>query len=148
VLDRTPPPGERGGRVNGGYAGLSLRLVNLQAREAVTTAGPVAWNADDRFRAKAAAFDYAGVLEGQEVGVAILDHPGNLHAPSPWYAIRSPAMAFVNPAVLCDRVLRLPAGASLALRYRVSVHPGRWDQARLAAAQAGYAAGPTPREDP
>jgi hypothetical protein len=148
VLDRTPPPGEPGCRVNGGYAGLSLRLVNLQARAAVTTAGPVVWNADDRFRTKAAAFDYAGALDGQEVGIAILDHPGNLHAPSPWYAICSAAMTFVNPAVLCDGVLRLQAGASFPLRYRVCVHPGRWDVARLTAAQVGYAAASPSREDP
>ena len=34
-LDRTPLPHEPGGRVYGGYAGLSLRLVNLDDRAAV-----------------------------------------------------------------------------------------------------------------
>lgn len=138
VLDRTPPPGAPGGKANGGYAGLSLRLPNLQARQAVTTAGPVVWNKDDRFRTKAAAMEYDGVLAGEPVGVAILDHASNLNAPSPWYAIRSKAMTFFTPAVICDGAEHLASGAGFTLRYRVVVHPGRWDAARLAAAQAEY----------
>jgi hypothetical protein len=138
VLDRTPLPGEPGGQISGGYAGLSLRLVNLEAREATTTSGPAAWNPDDRFRTKAAAMEYDGLLDGQEVGIAILAHVANLNAPSPWYAIRSKAMTFFTPAVLCHGAHRLRAGEHFRLRYRVCVHPGRWDAAQLAAALAEY----------
>jgi hypothetical protein len=138
VLDRTPLPGEPRGQVSGGYAGLSLRMVNLELRQAVTTAGAVEWNQDDRFRTRATAMEYDGVLADQEVGVAILDHPGNLNAPTPWYAIRSKAMTFFTPAVICHGPHRLAKGERFRLRYRVCVHPGRWDAARLAAAAADY----------
>lgn len=140
LFDRTPPPGAPNGRANGGYAGLSLRLANLGERQAVTSNGAVVWNKDDRFRTKAPAMEYDGVLDGREVGAAILDHPDNLNAPTPWYAIHNKAMTFFTPAVICDQPHRLPAGERLRLRYRVCLHPGRWDAERLAAAHAVYAA--------
>jgi L-alanine-DL-glutamate epimerase-like enolase superfamily enzyme len=136
VLDRTPPPGQPGAKVFGGYAGLSLRLAQLEERGAATEGGPVTFNEQDRFRGNAAAFDYHGSLGGRPVGVAVLDHTENLPhpdlAPTPWYAIRSGAMSFVNAAVLCWQPLELARGDGFTLRYRVLVHPGRWDAARLA----------------
>lgn len=147
VLDRTPVPGEPGGRAHGGYAGLSLRLVDFEQREAVTTDGAVVWNDAERFRGRATAMEYDGLLAGEPVGVAILDHHENLNAPSPWYAIRSRAMTFFTPAVLCLGPQRLRAGDRLRLRYRVCVHPGRWYQQQLAAAATGYSAGTATHED-
>lgn len=131
VLDRTPLPGEPRGQPHGGYAGLSLRLADLADRGAVTAEGPVAWNAQDRFRGRSAAFDYHGTLRGAPAGVAILAHAHNLNAPSPWYAIRSRAMTFFTPAVLCYGPHTLARGDTFVLRYRVCVHPGAWDVARL-----------------
>lgn len=139
-LGRTPPPGEAGGQVNGGYAGLAVRLVNLNAREVVSTDGPVAWNASDRARCVAAGFDYGGVLDGFACGIAVLDHPANPRAPSAWYAVRTGAMSFFNAALLVPGVILLGEGDELRLRYRVIVHPGRWDAARLQQAVAEYAA--------
>ncbi|MCA8976385.1 MAG: PmoA family protein, partial [Planctomycetes bacterium] len=143
-LDRTPLPGEPGGKVFGGYAGLSLRLVQLEDRDAVTDAGPVEWNAQHRHRGQARAFDYRGRLQDQEVGIAILDHADNPRTPSPWYAIRSPQMSFFTPAVLCNGPHAMAAGERLRLRYRVIVHPHRWSAVRLDAALAAYAT-PNPR---
>jgi len=143
VLDRTPMPGEPKGQANGGYAGLALRLAKFDARDAATEAGPVTWNEHDRTRPRAAGFEYGGLLGGREVGVAILDHPDNPGAPSAWYAVRNASMTFCNAAVLAPAPRRLAAGERFTLRYRVCVHPGRWDAARLATAIAGYP-GPTP----
>lgn len=138
TLDRTPLPHEPGGKPFGGYAGLSLRLRQLDARDALTTAGAVAWNDADRFRGDADAFEYRGAIAGKDVAIAILAHPQNLRSPSPWYAIRSSAMSFVTPAVLCHGKLELDAGATFTLRYRILVHPGRWSPDQLAAAHAAY----------
>ncbi len=138
VLDRTPPPGEPDGRPNGGSAGLSLRLVNLADRAATTSEGPVAWNANERGRCVARAFDYSGTLDGAALGVAVLEHHANLNSPTAWYAIRSATMSFVTPAVLVSRPHAMRRGESFALRYRVIVHPGRWDAARLREALAEY----------
>jgi hypothetical protein len=40
-------------------------------------------------------------------------------------------MSFFSPAVICYGPHTLPAGAVMTLRYRVIVHPGRWDRRRL-----------------
>jgi type 1 glutamine amidotransferase len=132
VLDRTPLPGEPGGQVWGGYSGLSLRLAqDLTDREPMTSDGPVASWSEDRYRGRHAAVDYSGLVDGRPVGIAILDHPGNPRSPSPWYVIRSAEMSFFTPALLCYGPLALHPGETLVLRYRVIVHPGRWDAKRL-----------------
>ncbi|MCP3920164.1 MAG: hypothetical protein GY711_31955 [bacterium] len=131
VLDRTPLPSEPGGRAYGGYAGLSLRLVQLEDRAAATAEGPVTFNAQERFRGRASAFDYHGALDGSAAGIAVLAHPDNLNAPSPWYAIRSGHMSFFSPAVICYGKHEMRRGDGITLRYRVLVHPGRWRAERL-----------------
>ena len=132
VLDRTPLEGEPGGQAWGGYAGLSIRLTQALAdRRADSTSGPVEFNRDARHRSKAWAMDYSGVIDGREGGVAVCDHPDNLHHPTPWYVIRADPMSFFTPAVLCYGPHTLEASRSFTLRYRVLVHPGRWDADRL-----------------
>ena len=130
-LDRTPLPGEPEGQLWGGYAGLSLRLTQLEERAAASAEGPVVFNAQERHRGRSMAFDYNGELAGQAVGVAILDHEHNLNSPTPWYAIRSGHMSFFTPAVICYTPHELRRGDGFTLRYRVLVHHGRWDAARL-----------------
>jgi type 1 glutamine amidotransferase len=132
VLDRTPLPGEPGGQVWGGYSGLSFRLAkDLVERQVMSGDGPVLEFKDDRHRGKHAAVDYSGLINGRPVGAAILDHPENPRAPTPWYVIRSAEMSFFSPALICFGPLTLPSGQRLTLRYRVFIHEGRWDAARL-----------------
>lgn len=138
VLDRTPLPHEPGGQVFGGYAGLSMRFVReLEDRQAVTTEETATWT-QDRYRAKASGLDYSGQIGGQEMGIAILDHPENLNAPSPWYAINGEPMHYFSPAVICYGPHRMKAGETLRLRYRVLIHPGRLSQGQLRAAVVHY----------
>ena len=132
VLDRTPLPNEPGGEVYGGYAGLSVRLAKeLTKREATSNQGPVEFSPQNRFRGKASVMDYAGEIAGQELGIAICDHPQNLNHPSPWYAIRSNVMSYFSPAVICYAPHTLKPGESFTLRYRVIVHRDKWDAKRL-----------------
>lgn len=133
-LDRTPLPGEPGGQTFGGYAGLSVRFAGeLTERQAATSEGPVEFNPQSRYRGKASAMDYNGLIDGRPVGVAVCDHPENLNHPTPWYAIRSKPMSYFSPAVICYGPHTLEAGRSFTLRYRVLVHPERWDARRLTA---------------
>jgi methane monooxygenase PmoA-like len=75
--------------------------------------------------------DYYGRVNGEDVGVAILDHPQNLRAPSYWHA-RAYGLLAANPFGVTffthDRRRRgaytIPAGSSLTLRYRVMIHHG------------------------
>ena len=139
LLDRTPLPGEPEGQVWGGYAGLSLRLADgLSDREVMTSDGPVSIWTDDRYRGRHAALDYSGLADGIPVGIAILNHPTNPRSPTPWYVIRSAEMSFFTPALLCYGPLALRRGETIVLRYRVLIHPGRWDEGRLRSESARY----------
>lgn len=131
TFDRTPLVGETGGQPWGGYAGLSIRLNNQGSQWTVTTEkAPVVWD-NGTFRGKAKAMDYSGVFDGQAAGIAILDHPENLNAPSPWYAINNNPMKYFSPAVICYKPYNLPAGQTFTLRYRIIVHPQKWDMNQL-----------------
>ncbi|MCK4872924.1 MAG: PmoA family protein [Phycisphaerales bacterium] len=139
LLDRTPLPGEPGGKVFGGYAGLSVRFALLMRdRRVISSDGPVTFE-DDRYRSRGRAMDYTGIVGdvgdvgAERAGVAILDHPENLNAPSPWYVIKGPVMSYFSPAVLCYGPHRMAADERMTLRYRVLVHGGRWDEERLMA---------------
>jgi hypothetical protein len=101
---------------------------------------------DDRYRGRHVGLDYSGRIEGRVEGVAILDHARNPRMPSPWYVIRSAEMSFFTPAFLCYEPKTLAPGRTLALRYRVLVHPGRWDEARLRAEFARFSE-PAPKPD-
>lgn len=137
-LDRTPLPHEPEGKVYGGYAGLSLRFAKPLTNVNVLTATvPVSFK-DNRFRGKSPGMEYDGQIEGTDVGAAILDHPENVNAPTPWYAINDPVMHFFTPAVLCYGPLTLKAGETMRLRYRVHIHTGRWDADTLKAKLKNY----------
>ncbi len=84
--------------------------------------------------------DYTGVFDGQKAGIAILDFPANLNSPTPWYAIHEGTMHYFSPAVIQEKAFRLAAGQSFALRYRVVVHPGRWNAERLRSEGESFAA--------
>jgi Family of unknown function (DUF6807) len=143
-LDRTPPPGEPGGQGWGGYAGLSLRLVNFQQRAAVSANGPVAFDDQQRARYHATATDYHGLIGPRPVGIAVCDHPANLNAPTPWYVIRSDQMTYFSPAVICYRPHAVHPRESFTLRYRVVVHPGAWTREQLTAEAEDFAASGAP----
>ncbi len=149
TFDRTPLPHEKDGKAWGGYAGLSLRFaLDMKERQAASAAGPIAFNEQNRHRSKASALDYSGMFgtNPNVAGVAIFDHPDNLNAPTPWYVIRSDVMSFFTPAVICYGPHTLLARESMTLRYRVSVHPGRWDAERLRAEEKRFVQAAKQRE--
>jgi len=83
--------------------------------------------------------DYCGPVQGHTVGIAIFDHPDNLRYPT-WWHVRNYGLMTANPFGLShflnDRTLdgshRLPAGGTLAFRYRVVCHAGTAAEAGLA----------------
>ena len=158
TLDRTPLLGEPGGKVFGGYGGLSVRLAQVEERTVASEHGPVAFSAESRARPRAMALDYAGrpgsvaASEGTTealAGIAVLEHPSNPRLADggrAWYAIRSDAMTFFTPAVLTEGPLVVEPGQPLRLAWRIVVHPGAWDPGRLALEAERFAAGqPMPR---
>jgi hypothetical protein len=83
--------------------------------------------------------DYAGTLEGETVGVAILDHPSNPKHPTFWHSRDYGLFAanifgehdFFNDKSR-DGGMTLEPGQTWRFRYRVVIHPGDAAQAHIA----------------
>ncbi|MDR3750452.1 MAG: PmoA family protein [Terracidiphilus sp.] len=85
--------------------------------------------------------DWQATLDGEKVGVAIMDNPGNRRAPTTWRA-REFGLLFANPFAQrfydksrADGSLGLQPGDELRLRYRFLIHPAGTD---IAAAFKDY----------
>lgn len=96
--------------------------------------------------------DYAGEIEGAGVrGVAVLDHPRNLRHPSRWHVRNYGLMAAncfglsyftKNEEKKLNGDYTLPDGMSVDFDYRVIVHSGDVEEARIAQRYADYATPP------
>lgn len=139
-FDRTPLVGEPGGKSFGGYAGLSLRFAKELSEPRVSSTSDIGEPSEKRFRFAATAADYSGRIDNAEVGVAILDHSSNPRHPTRWYSIVNPAASFyfLNSAWIQLQPFELAANESFTLRYRVLVHPERWNATRLEAEQKKF----------
>jgi hypothetical protein len=135
VLARTPMPNEPNGQVNGGYAGLGLRLTSAPARVDFVTADERVMDfQSDRARPASPALACNVSEAGQEVGsIAIFSDPANVGGHAPWYIVNG-EMRFVCAAVLAPKVRTLPAGSDWTLRYRIVIGARPWTPARLRAA--------------
>jgi hypothetical protein len=83
--------------------------------------------------------DYAGELEGEKLGIAILDHPTNPRYPTYWHS-RSYGLFAANIFGVHDFTrdktkdgsLTLAKGKSMRFLYRVVIHPGDTGSAKIA----------------
>jgi hypothetical protein len=128
ILDRTPMPGEPDGKVNGGYAGLGLRMASAPLVMSVAcSTGLVTHFESDRSRPNAAAVG-CNFSDGSKQlgGIAIFSDPGNDGENAPWYLINSEKMRFACAAVLAPRILTLRPGEKLNLNYRIAVRREPW----------------------
>lgn len=130
-LDRTPIPGEPGGRAWGGYAGLSVRMNGKGEKWEVTTEKQPITFEKGTYRGKAQSMEFSGMFDGKPAGIAILDNPDNLNAPTPWYSIAGKPMKYFGPAVICHKPHTIAAGKTLELKYRVIIHPQKWNAENL-----------------
>ena len=117
----------------GGYAGLSYRPVRDFSRPQVTNSD----GETEDIRAKPTRWlDLTDQMDGHRdtwAGVCLMDHPANLRHPVPanfhkpdWCHLR-----WSQLALLFEDNYTLPDRESLDLRYRVVVHDGKADVARL-----------------
>lgn len=140
VLNRTPMPGEPGGAVNGGYAGLSARMVPLPVTmSVVTTTGPVERFVNNRARPNAAAVGCNFSDGARDIGgLAFFSDPANTGGDAPWYIIDSKQMPFICQALLAPKPKSVPAHSEFALHYRIGVSPKAWTQAALEVGQTDW----------
>lgn len=93
----------------------------------------------------AAWVDYHGPVDGETLGVAILNHPSSFRYPTPWH-VRTYGLFAANPFGLGDFSRGkekgqhiLPEGETLKLRYRVLLHKGDEKAGRVAEVFSAYA---------
>lgn len=90
--------------------------------------------------------DYSTKIKDESVGVAIFDHPSSFRHPTHWHA-RGYCLFAVNPFGLRDFYNdntkdgshTLKSGESLNFRYRVYIHPGNAQGARIHEQYKAYA---------
>jgi hypothetical protein len=100
----------------------------------------------DTWGKPAAWVDYHGPVEGETLGIAILNHPESFRFPTHWH-VRGYGLYAANPFGLHDFTGAAPgsgkhelkAGESITLRYRVIFHAGDEEAAQIANAFAEYA---------
>lgn len=95
---------------------------------------------------KAEWVDYVGPIDGKTYGITIMNHPSSFGFPNRWH-VRTYGLFAANPfgeshftgGAPTDGV-RLEAGKSLRLRYRVLLHRGTTEEAQIAQAWKRYEA--------
>ena len=90
--------------------------------------------------------DFSGVVEGKQVGVAVLDGPASFRHPTTWHA-RAYGLLSANPFAAReflkdekqDGSWTVPEGKSIKFQYRVVIHSGDAQSAGIAAAYGRFA---------
>ena len=89
--------------------------------------------------------DYYGTLEGEQLGVAIFDHPSNPHHPTYWHS-RDYGLFALDPfgqhafdESAPESHWTVEAGGSLHFRWRVVIHSGDPASAHIAELYQQYA---------
>jgi hypothetical protein len=99
---------------------------------------------------QAAWCDYYGPVQGRTLGVTLMDHPDNPRFPTYWH-VRNYGLMTANPFGLSyyyndkskNGSLVLPAGETSTWRYRLLVHEGTTEEARVASQYAAFASAVT-----
>jgi hypothetical protein len=116
---------------------LGLRLATpfeiAHGGRVVNAEGLTEW---ERLRGSRSAWvDSLATVEGENVGVAVMDAPTNCRFPTPWH-VREYALIFASPfashdynPAAPDGSLTLKTGEELKLRYRILIHPAGSDVA-------------------
>ena len=92
--------------------------------------------------------DYFGEIDGEKLGIAILDHPSNPRHPTYWHS-RSYGLFAANIFGLHDFLndksangsLTLEPGRAIHFRYRVIIHSGDYESAAIGGEYANFQAG-------
>lgn len=95
-------------------------------------------SAEGTFGKEAEWADFYGTRGGVTEGLAILNHPQNRWTPPPWFT-RDYGFFSPTPFNWLEEGVSLPRGEPLRLRYRVVVHGGTTEEARIAQIFEQYA---------
>ncbi|MBI3911676.1 MAG: PmoA family protein [Armatimonadetes bacterium] len=104
--------------------GGGLILNSEGQRQDATAGAPAKW------------LDFSGPLGNETVGVALFNAPTNFRHPTPFLNFENET---VGLAPTYREPYTIPAGGTLALRYRVLIHSGDAERARVATEYEAYA---------
>ena len=100
----------------------------------------------DAWSRHAAWVDYHGPVEGEHLGIAILNHPSSFRHPTAWH-VRTYGLFCANPFGMRQMnpeaesgAVNLAAGERISLRHRFIFHVGDEQQGGIARAYEAYAA--------
>jgi hypothetical protein len=121
----------------------SMDVTSRQGGAIVTSEG---LRDKDAWGKPAAWVDYHGPVQGETLGIAILNHPSSFRYPTRWH-VRDYGLFAANPFGLSDfpkvegsgGEYTLEPGGSLTLKYRVVLHKGNEQQGRIAERFSQYA---------
>lgn len=92
--------------------------------------------------------DYYGKVDGDAVGIAILNHPSSFRHPTRWH-VRDYGLFAANPfgehefdKAKEERTTTIESGKSITLRHRIVFHTGDAESADIAGQYTRYAATP------
>jgi hypothetical protein len=93
--------------------------------------------------------DFYGQVDGETVGIAVMEHPTSFRHPTYWHA-RTYGLLGANPFGLKDFTgdktkdgsCTIPKGLSVTFRYRIIIHKGDSRQADIAGRYAAYVKSP------
>ncbi len=92
--------------------------------------------------------DYSAVLDGEKLGIAIMEHPDNPRYPTYWHA-RDYGLFALNPFGVrdfernkeLDGAMKMSPGQSVRFRYRILIHEGDEKDAGIASVYEQYSRG-------
>jgi len=129
-------------------SGLTVRVAHSMCVDAgqggrvVNSAGDLD---KDAWGKRAPWVDFNGPVEGEKMGVAMLNHPDSFRHPTPWHA-RTYGLLTANPFALKEVAgedesgdFELAKGESFTLKHRIIFHEGDERTAKIADAWNAYA---------
>jgi hypothetical protein len=150
-LDRTPMPGEPNGAVNGGYAGIGLRMAGNPLKMKVTsTIGPIDKFESSRARPACPAIACNFTRDDKPVGsIALFSDPANTDQLgngkiATWYIINDDTQnngagfRFACPSILAPKVVHVDAGKTIDLHYQFFIAPQPFTPDSLKAEQEAW----------
>ena len=130
-----------------GSFGIRLAESMKESRGGVVVTSRGVKGTKDAWGKPAEWIDYVGKVEGDTVGVAILDHPTSFRHPTHWH-VRDYGLFAANPFGYHDfyknepgkdGAHKLKKGESMNFKYRVYLHHGSVDDAKVAEVYSGFA---------
>ncbi len=129
-------------------AGLSIRVphsMSVDAKEGGKIINSEGHKDAEAWGKRAKWCDFNGPVEGEHLGIAMLNHPGSFRHPTPWHA-RTYGLFTANPFGLSQLKLQTENGAlelkqdeRIKLRHRFIFHKGDEKAGKIAEAYEAYA---------